>query len=329
MYEIHLTSFAAADLAIRRIAVSEARTGQVLSVLDSEALRQVLRPVASPKQPDDGTLRPGMSAVVYVELELGADRELPHELRHSIEYDAAQVRQAIEVGPNKLSERQPLVLGRPLRGGPWAAVYDPQLDRGHRRVFYAVDGAARIPGRFAIDWFKLNAQGETFSGARADPGDWLSYGADVLAVADGVIASVRDTVAERNDRPVAALRDLRDGSGNFVALGLPEGQFAFYEHLKPGSVRVKEGDRVRRGDVIAAVGNTGDTSGPHLHFHVADANSTLGAEGLPFVLESFAVLGRYESIRAVFQGEPWPASHPASIVRKELPASNVVVSFQP
>src|SRR3546814_7386768 len=69
-------------------------------------------------------------------------------------------------------------------------------------------------------------------------------------------------------------------SGNACALDLGDGRHAFYEHLKPGSIRVVPGQRVRRGEVIAELGFTGDSTGPHLHFHVADAPSPLGAEGL-------------------------------------------------
>src|SRR3546814_12133074 len=74
---------------------------------------------------------------------------------------------------------------------------------------------------------------------------------------------------------------LADASGNYLALDLGDGRHAFYEHLEPGSIRVAPGQRVRRGEVIAALGFTGDTTGPHLHFHVADGTSPLGSRGVP------------------------------------------------
>ncbi len=62
-------------------------------------------------------------------------------------------------------------------------------------------------------------------------------------------------------------------SGNYVALDLGGGRFAFYEHLQQGSIMVKPGSGCTRGEVIAKLGSSGSTSiGPHLHFHVADAN---------------------------------------------------------
>jgi murein DD-endopeptidase MepM/ murein hydrolase activator NlpD len=66
--------------------------------------------------------------------------------------------------------------------------------------------------------------------------------------------------------------------------------FAFYAHMQPGSLRVKLGEKVRRGQVLGLVGNSGNSTAPHLHFHVTDANSPLESEGLPYVFESFEQL---------------------------------------
>src|SRR3546814_16291744 len=76
---------------------------------------------------------------------------------------------------------------------------------------------------------------------------------------------------------------LGDATGNYVALDLGDGRHAFYEHLQPGSIRVVPGQRVRRGEVIAELGLTGDSPGPPLPFHVAAAPSPLRAAGLPVV----------------------------------------------
>ena len=116
-------------------------------------------------------------------------------------------------------------------------------------------------------------------------------------------------------------------SGNYVAIDLGSGRYAFYEHLQRGSILVKAGDRVTRGQVIARLGASGSSSiGPHLHFHVSDANSPLEAEGLPFVFDRFDHLGGFESIDALVNGAKWSAAPAGSLPSRsrERPEPNAV-----
>ena len=169
-------------------------------------------------------------------------------------------------------------------------------------------GRRTIPARFAVDWIRLDGEGRPGSSTK-DFGHWHGLGADVLAVADGVIAAVRDgrsdeLQADAPRRPGATADDV---AGNYIALDLGRGRHAFYEHLRDGSILVKPGQRVARGELIARVGRSGiNSSGPHLHFHVADTASTLHAERLPFVLTRFEVLGRYASVDDAERGVAWP-----------------------
>jgi murein DD-endopeptidase len=112
-----------------------------------------------------------------------------------------------------------------------------------------------------------------------------------------------------------------------VSLDLGGGRFAVYEHLKPGSVRVRLGDRVRRGEVVGQVGFTGDSTGPHLHLHVGDTAAPLAAEGRPFVFARFEVLGRYPEIAAMGKTR-WQADG-AGVRQNERPGPNVLVDFGP
>ena len=206
------------------------------------------------------------------------------------------------------------------------AVFDPLLKGGHRTAVYAVDGRARIPGRFAIDWIAL-ANGRTIDGKGVAAESRNGNGADVLAVAAGVVAATRDDVPDETPTPVS----LADGSGNYVSLDLGNGRFAFYEHLQRGSIAVKPGQRVAAGAVVGRLGLSGSSSiGPHLHFHVSDTNSLLGAEGLPFVLRAFAQDGAFSSIDALIKEQPWIAIGPGRERerRAERPAPNAVVRFR-
>ncbi len=240
-------------------------------------------------------------------------------------------RLAIEAGGRRVEADLPKddgpMLGPPVRGGPWAAIYKAEWPRGHRRVFYTEGGVTRLPGRTAIDWIRLDDQGRMTSGDPDIPQNALGYDVEVLAVVDARVAAVRDGVPEagRVSQNTKHPQDL--AAGNFVSLDLGGGRYAIYEHLIPGSLGVKAGDRVRRGQVIGKLGFSGDSTGPHLHLHVADAAWPLRGEGVGYGFERFTLLGRYEDVGKL-GAAPWsPLADLDPERRDELPASNVVVRF--
>jgi murein DD-endopeptidase len=328
VYELHITNFRTVGLTLTRIDVlGEANDAALASYRDAELARGLARAGAPRSDTSDKrTIASGARAVFFIWLPL--DRPAPATLRHRIAYHvlapAGAEAGAVVGAPVDVRREPPLVLDPPLRGGPWIAIYDPASIGGHRRALFAIDGKARIPARFAIDWIKLDDAGRMSNGEAAVLSNWAGYGEEVLAVTDAVVADVVSNLPEPT-RPIT----LENAAGNAVTLDLGGGRFVAYEHLKPGSVRVERGDRVRRGQVIAAVGGSGSvSSGPHLHFHVGDAKSALGAEGLPYVFARFEVAGAYESIEAL--GRAAPALQPPGrgrVVRMELPQQQTVLRF--
>jgi hypothetical protein len=182
------------------------------------------------------------------------------------------------------------VIGPPLRGKGWVALNGCcELGSAHRASSQTVNGGLFFAQRFAIDWMHLDDKGRLLSGDPADVRSYSDYGADVLAVADGRVVS---TLEDLQDQEPGTLPDINtitieNVDGNHVVLDLGNGVFAFYAHLQHGSIDVAVGDHVKRGQVLGKLGNTGNTSGPHLHFHLVDRSSTLGANGIPYVIDSF------------------------------------------
>src|SRR5208282_3566122 len=141
----------------------------------------------------------------------------------------------------------------------------------------------------------------------------------------GVVTQVGDGIPQNTPgaKSLAVPITLETIGGNHVIMEIGNGLFAFYAHMQPGSLRVKVGDKVRRGQVLGLLGNSGNSSEPHLHFQICNANSELGSEGLPYALPSFELLGH---------GWTWKSSDPhAPPVNREMeiPLENDVVKFAP
>jgi murein DD-endopeptidase len=334
VHELHITNFLSVDVALSRLQVLRTdRPGVSIADYRDEVLRKRIgRPGLRRGAENPQIVGPGMRAVVYLWIEL-ADGDVPTALTHRVELNilrpSGPVPTAASSAATPVLRETPVVLNPPLRGGPWAAIYDPMLMGGHRTAIYTTGGRARIPARFAVDWVRVPGGGAIETDSTPRPADWNGRGSEVLAVADAVVAAAMDDIPDNPDIPSASDRPMTPerASGNYVTLDLGRGRFAFYEHLQRGSVLVKAGDRVRSGQVIGRLGNSGSSSiGPHLHFHVSDANAPLGAEGLPFVFRRFEHLGAFPSIEALVAGSKWvPAAQ--GVRGLEHPGANAVIRF--
>ncbi|MGH7925104.1 MAG: M23 family metallopeptidase, partial [Candidatus Binatus sp.] len=112
---------------------------------------------------------------------------------------------------------------------------------------------------------------------------------EIHAVADGKIVEVKDGIPENvpNSGKIAVPITYATLAGNHIIQQIGEDHYAAYAHLRPGTIKVKVGDTVHAGDVLAHLGNTGNSSQPHLHFQVCDAPSFVASEGLPFAIDQY------------------------------------------
>jgi murein DD-endopeptidase MepM/ murein hydrolase activator NlpD len=157
--------------------------------------------------------------------------------------------------------------------------------------------------RFAIDFAaQLDAQDRTHIGDPLQNSSYFNYGQPVVAIGAGKVVEAVDEYPDQiPNRPDPVPLEAADG--NHLIIRLDKGVFAGYAHLKPGSVRVRRGDRVREGQIVGKLGNSGNTTGPHLHFQLMNRPSLLDADGLPSVLDRFKLDGRVPSIEALLDAD--------------------------
>jgi hypothetical protein len=152
--------------------------------------------------------------------------------------------------------------------------------------------------RYGYDLMVTNADGDLYRGDRFVPQNWFSYGSPIYAPAGGIVVDAANDVPENSykDGEVVypKLPDEVDplGMGNHVVIDHGDGEFSVMVHMKPGSVLVKKGDKVKQGQQVGAIGFSGDTFLPHLHYQLMNGPDERTDQSLPSYFHDFArVLG--------------------------------------
>jgi len=155
-----------------------------------------------------------------------------------------------------------------------------------------------------------------------------------------VVADVVDALPDQ--QPVGTIKPgapLVDLAGNRVVEDIGGGRYVTYAHLKPGSIpaAVRKGARLSTGELIAHVGNSGNSAAPHLHFQVQDGPVHIDATGLPFVFDTQLFEGRAPEPIVVdvtkpdadwFRGVPQPIDRTGAGVRRgQMPERNGVFGY--
>lgn len=321
VYHLFLTNWSFSDLTLKSVEVSDREHGKTLARYEDKELSEFYRfrsliptPPRSemPNKVYPRQIASGRTGVLFFWLTVDAPNAIPLTLNHRLTFEANPLIKLLrDYSPDKsgnvvldnfkvaVSNDKPLVLGAPLRGGSWICGNGPAYNTAHQYLTIR-EGRVRIAQRFAIDFKRVDAGGNVLPSPFPDEITnkmFYGYGAEVLAVADGIVAFVKDRIPENipqvsgEIKPAAPITR-ETVSGNWISINLGKNRYAFYAHLQPGSIRVKVGDRVRRGQVIGLLGNSGNAAGPHLHFHIGNANSLNGSEGIPFVFGSFDMVGQ-------------------------------------
>jgi urea transporter len=184
--------------------------------------------------------------------------------------------------PERNAERARLA--RVRNGGPDSvAILAPFL--GEWDIYQGFDGKYThySAWRYALDFYMVE-EGRSFSGAGDRLEDFHCFGVPVISPVYGTITRIQQAL----DDNAPGEMDVQNNWGNFVLIGLDDGNYVLLAHLQHNSVKVKEGQRVKPGDRLAKCGNSGRSPQPHLHLQV-QSDAVLGSATIPFHLASVIV----------------------------------------
>jgi Peptidase family M23 len=327
VYEIVVQNVTSLDLRLERFQAIDARRERVIASYGAAAITEIM--ISATAGPTN-TLVPGEFGVLFVDITFPRHATIPARLVHrfvvSPSGDEARSKRLTVVGAETdVLRRPPLHVDPPLEGGNLLDLNGCCSKSGHARFINEVDGRLVVPQRYAIDFVRLEGE-STFAGDPSKNESYFIFGDNVIAAAAGRVVAARDGMPE-NTPPNVPPEDVDTATGNYVLVEISSNRFALYAHLHTGSVRVGVGERVQRGQVLGLVGNTGNSTEAHLHFHVTDGPSPLGANGVPYDFRRFQLEGRVIGLET---GTPTivPADPPRTRNR-ELPLNGDILAFPP
>ena len=330
VYELHVTNFDTVPLTLKRIEVFASQENRMpLSTLEADKLSTAMTRVGAAMMVDGSShsakdarfIEPGGRNVVFLWISLPSGGAVPSTLSHRMIFSPGTGSTADDTLNDfqvPVSHDPVLRLSPPFNGGIWLAGDGPANDSNHRRSIMAIDGHTYSPERFAIDWVKVGPNSDSRHDGKTKNENWWGWGEPVLAVADGEITEVVNGIAD-NAPGVLPPVTLDNIAGNHIVLKIAPNRCVMYAHLQNESIKVRLHDHVHRGDVLALLGNSGNTTGAHMHLQVMDRNSALQSQGVPFVFEKFTYLGPGSDYPEQQVSVPWSNS---------IPPGNGVVEFE-
>jgi len=336
VYELWITNFSSAEARLERVEVLG--DGKLLQSVEKDEIARRLQPAG--QRESTGSLAKGTQALLFLHVVLAEGSSIPRALTHRITVQVAAAppgqQEMIETGGDVMVNQSPVArIGPPLSGRGFISADSCCDATRHTRAALPVNGRVWIAQRFAVDWELLDKDRRIYFGPREKPESYAIFGKPAIAVADATVASVTDGLPEQTPGNFPTDISLDAADGNAVILDLGDHRYCMYAHMQAGSIRVRPGDKVRRGQLLGLVGNSGNSVAPHLHFQVMDAPSSLASNGLPYEIDDFQITGRTPGTEAFDQAEekgtPLTVAplNPPQNVHDGLPLDQLIISFPP
>lgn len=326
-YHVSLSNYAEKSLTLKSVEVIEKSRGKIIASYSGPTLADIMIgptiPPPASQELIDGTKKLSHPYLcIWMKMK---KREVPGSITHRLTFtDPRGGNLVINGAPAKIQKTRPVVISAPVKGSGWLDIETTSLKTHHFRCEATKNNITKNSEKFAVDWIQYDFNGKLFTGQGEKNEDWFCYRKELIAVANGVVTAVYDNVPENKPFSIRKLK-WEEMAGNYVIIRIGNRTYACYCHMIPGTIRVSVGQRVKKGEVLGLLGNSGNSDLPHLHFQICDNNSFYNANGLPYVLKSFSQTG-YTSLSSdgdfIYNPEPAPSRH-----RRQLMENYKVLSF--
>jgi hypothetical protein len=334
VYEMVITNYVPLAYTLESITVDG---GARQFSYSGENLKEMMR-FAGESSPAARTLQisGGRTAVVFFMLEFRKASEIPESLNHTLNFRSPDgVDHALRAKALVVKRRAPLVLAAPLRGSNWIAgdSVNNSPDAAHRRAILFDKGEAYLAQRYAIDWVRcriVNGVGTTWSGPEDKNSSYLCYDAPIYSMTSGTVTEVLNGIPENvpHSGKMAIDVNLVNAGGNHLSSISVMVFMRFTHSMRPGTIKVKVGDEVKAGDILGRVGNSGNSTEPHLHEHIVNQPSFLAGQGVPYEFERFQASGAINLVTKPHDQMYFRNIGVQKTFIDDYPASNAAVSFR-
>ena len=349
-YELVLTNAAPIPFQVDKIELHDAATS---ALVPNTTGRVDITPLAGGTEAEgttapgagntSATIPPGTTYVAWVDVVFPQRSAVPTTIEHVVTGavlppNGPPVPAELRIGRTDTATDGPVVLGAPVPPGIWYMSEGCCADdTHHRRGLGPINGELSVPQRFAIDFYKLDEQHRTWVGDPSKLESFLTYRVPILSAAAGTVVAALDGFANTTALPNPPKPPpINETVGNHVIVKVAEGVYVLYAHMDPGSVAVRVGDQVTRGQQLGLIGSSGNSTTPHLHFQILTLPTYFPADSKPFAFDSFTLLGRVpdriwdDNMALEPTGTlPFTAATQTSPHTNELPLDRDVVQFGP
>jgi hypothetical protein len=276
-------------------------------------------------------IEPGRKGLIVLQIEFDDSKNIPNQIFHRLQLgitnNGSIVEIPFEVALIKIPNANSIELSLPFKQGKWFYTAE-----SHKNSRFITQGTPTYPQRFAIDWAYIEDSGAFVKGDITINESYPTYGQELLAVADGIIVDIKNDIPDNVPEQIDVKITRETVCGNYLILDIGNDIYAVYAHLIPNSFKVTAGERVTKGQVVGLLGNSGNSDGPHLHFHLETKSPmVLGGEGIPYHFEKFNQLKTYsfEELGTIFEGESLDLKTLSTEIRlNEMPIGNGVIEFK-